>query len=182
MKNRIRPLQIVLVLGMMLAPPRAHAVPFAQLSCESRCYTAWKSCQTAQNHPGGNYYLCEDNYYDCKFGCTGAIDSFSSGIDPTASLLSGGRRLVVSGHVSCQSGATYRILSASALQDTAVAISTTPFVATCTGDAQTWELVLVARGSAAFDVGPVHVCASGDVYDSTTLLATRQWCIDGTVE
>lgn len=40
----------------------------------------------------------------------------------------------------------------------------------------------MARGPDSFGAGPVHICASGDVFTTTTLLATRVWCIDGTLE
>ncbi len=99
-------LSIVTALGVIVASQRAQAYTFAQLACESRCLTEFKACAASQNHAGGNYYLCEDTYYDCKFGCTGALDPFSSGISTPASVLSNGRRLVVSGHASCEAGAT----------------------------------------------------------------------------
>jgi len=42
--------------------------------------------------------------------------------------------------------------------------------------------VIIARGADGFDVGPIHICAAGEVYDASGLIGARQWCADGTLE
>ena len=168
------------------APEPAAARTFAQLACETRCMDQFRQCLTGggiKDVDSGSYNTCESQAVTCKFGCTGAIDAIAvSGIDSSATRLAAGHRVLATGHLACETGASYTLLAVTATQDDAIAVSRTPFTGTCDGDAQDWEVALVTTGPDAFVEGEVELCAIAEVFEDEGAFETREWCVEAVLE
>lgn len=150
---------------------------FAQLACESRCLTAYKSCLLATR----DVERCLDGYDVCAGACAGAIDVTLSGIDSDAMLGARGRRVEVTGHVDCPEGATFRLYAVSVSQPSTGAYAEGRGRGECLGEAVGWAIDAAAQGAAAFEAGDALACGIVSVRDADGVVSFRRWCVDVTL-
>lgn len=93
--------------------------------------------------------------------------------DPPLELRAG-RVVFARGGIACDPGEVYRV-DVELTQGEAHATGRT--AGRCTGDAQTWQAVVVARGGATFAAGPAHACAVATTRRQG-ITDSHEWCAD----
>jgi hypothetical protein len=104
----------------------------------------------------------------------------SPDIESTLQLSLNGRHVSVEGRVACDEGEQVR-LDVTVTQASSGAVGTGHTRAFCTGAAQDWIALAVAKGATKFAAGAAEACAVAETRLKGKTTDTHSWCADVTL-